>query len=91
MGQGKRVAVAEARASFKDLVEDVKDKSERISLTRYNRTVAGIVPAEDLELLEACREELEECQRAREREEREQARPATRAKGRPAARRRARG
>ena len=57
----KRVAAAEARAAMKDLVDAVKDRNERIKITRYGKTVAYLVPASDGEALENCAEELEEC------------------------------
>lgn len=57
----KRVAAAEARAAMKDLVDAVKDRNERIKITRYGKTVAYLVPAKDGEALENCAEELEEC------------------------------
>jgi PHD/YefM family antitoxin component YafN of YafNO toxin-antitoxin module len=65
MAQPRRVPVAQARASLKDLVQEVKGKRERIKLTRYDHTVAGIVPASDLRLLEDCQEALEDCEKAK--------------------------
>lgn len=57
----KRVAVAEARAYFKDLVQDVRRKGERVKITRYGKTLACIVPVADAKKLEECDEELEVC------------------------------
>lgn len=57
----KRMAVAEARASFSDVVSSVKDGGGAVKLTRYNRTVGGLVSGRDLRLLEECREALEDC------------------------------
>ena len=57
----KRVPAAEARAAMKDLVDAVKDRNERIKITRYGKTVAYLVPAKDGEHLENCPEELAAC------------------------------
>src|SRR5687767_5669463 len=59
----KRVPAAEARAGMKDLVDAVKNRNERIKITRYGKTVAYLVPAQDGEALESCADELDECAR----------------------------
>jgi prevent-host-death family protein len=59
----KRVPAAEARAGMKDLVDAVKERNERIKITRYGKTVAYLVPPEDGEALEICGDELEECRK----------------------------
>jgi hypothetical protein len=74
----RRVPIAAARASLRDLVDDVNATPGRIKLTRYDRTIAGLVSAEDLHI-------LEECKLAKAEEER------TRAAAPPAAKRPARG
>jgi prevent-host-death family protein len=61
MASKKRVPAAEARAAMKDLVDAVKDRNERIKITRYGKTVAYLVPAKDGEHLESCGDELEAC------------------------------
>jgi prevent-host-death family protein len=61
MASKKRVSAAEARAAMKDLVDAVKDRNERIKITRYGKTVAYLVPAKDGEHLEHCADELEAC------------------------------
>jgi prevent-host-death family protein len=61
MASKKRVPAAEARAAMKDLVDAVKDRNERIKITRYGKTVAYLVPAKDGEHLENCGEELDAC------------------------------
>jgi prevent-host-death family protein len=61
MASKKRVPAAEARAAMKDLVDAVKDRNERIKITRYGKTVAYLVPAKDGEHLEHCADELEAC------------------------------
>jgi prevent-host-death family protein len=64
MANIRRVAMANARASLRDLVEDVRKGQERVKLTRYNRTLAGLVPASDLHLLEECKRALAEREKA---------------------------
>jgi PHD/YefM family antitoxin component YafN of YafNO toxin-antitoxin module len=41
------------RKRFSDAVNQASYAKERVALTRYGRTLAAIVPAEDLVLLEA--------------------------------------
>jgi len=65
MTQPKRVPMAEARASLRDLVDDANRGPQRIKLTRYDRTIAGIVSAQDLRVLEECKRAIEECQEAK--------------------------
>ncbi|MCD0480954.1 type II toxin-antitoxin system Phd/YefM family antitoxin [Streptacidiphilus sp. ASG 303] len=45
------IPVTQARAALADLVNRVAYGGERIALTRHGRTVAALVPAEDLERL----------------------------------------
>lgn len=49
----QRIPIADARKRFASLVSKMKD-GERIKLTRYNKTVAAIVPKHDLEKLKDC-------------------------------------
>ena len=51
MSESKRIS--EARGEFSDLVNRAAYKHERVLLTRHGKAIAAIVPAEDLELLEA--------------------------------------
>ncbi len=55
MSSGKRVAVAEARASLPDLVRDVR-RGDRVRITRYGKTMACLVPVGVVELIEECRD-----------------------------------
>ena len=57
----KRVATAEARGSFKDVVEAVRENGQRVKITRYGKTLAFIVPAAEGNMLEECQEELKDC------------------------------
>jgi hypothetical protein len=65
MTQPKRVPMAEARASLRDLVDDVNRGPERIKLTRYDKTIAGIVSADDLRVLEDCKRAIADCEEAK--------------------------
>lgn len=48
-----RIPIADARKRFASLLRATKD-GERIKLTRYNKTVAAIIPKHDLEKLKDC-------------------------------------
>lgn len=51
MSESKRIS--EARGEFSDLVNRAAYGHERVLLTRHGKAIAALVPAEDLELLEA--------------------------------------
>jgi prevent-host-death family protein len=53
----QRMSTAEARKDFAALLRS-SAAGERIKLTRYNKTVAVLIPKNDLD-------ELEDCQRSR--------------------------
>ena len=55
----QRMSTAEARKDFAALLRS-SAAGERIKLTRYNKTVAVLIPKNDLD-------ELEECQKSRRR------------------------
>lgn len=48
----KRYTIAEARANLSDILNKASYGKERIELKRRNKTVAYIVPVEDVRLLE---------------------------------------
>jgi prevent-host-death family protein len=52
----QRIPTAEARKGFAHMLRD-SAKGERIKLTRYNKTVAVIIPKKDLADLEECEKE----------------------------------
>jgi prevent-host-death family protein len=54
-----KVSTAVARKQFSDMVNRASYAKERVALTRYGRTLAAIVPAEDLELLEAMEDRID--------------------------------
>lgn len=49
----QRIPIADARKNFANLLSRTKD-GERVKLTRYNKTVAAIIPKQDLEKLKDC-------------------------------------
>jgi prevent-host-death family protein len=53
-----RIPIAAARKNFASIVRQTKD-GERIKLTRYNKTIAAIIPKHDLEKLADCEAEAE--------------------------------
>lgn len=54
-----KVSTAVARKRFSDVVNRASYAKERVALTRYGRTLAAIVPAEDLALLEAMEDRID--------------------------------
>ncbi len=48
----ERVSALDVRAHFSDLLERVCHGKERVIIRRHNRSVAALVPIEDLALLE---------------------------------------
>ena len=54
-----KVSTAVARKQFSDMVNRASYAKERVALTRYGRTLAAIVPAEDLEWLEAMEDRID--------------------------------
>lgn len=55
----RKVSTAVARKRFSDVVNRASYGKERVALTRYGRTLAAIVPAEDLALLEAMEDRID--------------------------------
>jgi len=49
----QRIPIADARKNFANLLSRMRD-GERVKLTRYNKTVAAIIPKQDLEKLKDC-------------------------------------
>jgi prevent-host-death family protein len=54
-----KVSTAVARKRFSDVVNRASYAKERVVLTRYGHTLAAIVPAEDLDLLEAMEDRID--------------------------------
>ncbi len=54
-----KVTTAEARSNFSDLVNRVSYGGERILIDRRGKSVAAIVPLEDLELLERLEDKVD--------------------------------
>ena len=54
-----RINASEARKDFSDTLNRVAYNGERIVLERHGKSVAAIVPIEDLELLEALEDRLD--------------------------------
>ena len=54
-----KMTVADAERNLVRIVERVAEERERVTLTSEGKPVAAIVPAEDLELLEALEDRLD--------------------------------
>lgn len=48
----KTLSVAEVRTSLRELLDDVERTHERVAITRYGKTSAVLISADDLESLE---------------------------------------
>jgi prevent-host-death family protein len=59
-----RIPIAAARKQFASVLRKTKD-GERIKLTRYNKTVAAIIPKHDLEKLKDCENQEEASDKAK--------------------------
>ncbi len=49
----QRIPIADARKNFANILRQTKD-GERVKLTRYDKTIAAIIPKHDLEKLKDC-------------------------------------
>ena len=54
----REIPVTQARADLAELVNRVAYSGERVVLTRHGKSMAALVPAEDLERLEQITEQL---------------------------------
>jgi PHD/YefM family antitoxin component YafN of YafNO toxin-antitoxin module len=63
----KRIPIASARASLRELVQSVQSAREPVKLTRYGKTQAWLIPVEHGQLLDECKQELEDCHRRKQR------------------------
>ena len=50
----QRVAKADARKRFAEIVTDAGHGGERIKITHYGKTIAVLIPAKDLKRLQDC-------------------------------------
>jgi prevent-host-death family protein len=54
-----RIPATEAREKLADILNDVAFRGERVLLDRHGKSIAAVVPIEDLELLERLEEEMD--------------------------------
>ena len=59
-----RIPIAAARKRFASVLQRTKE-GERIKLTRYNKTVAAIIPKHDLDKLKDCEDDKESSAKAK--------------------------
>ncbi len=59
IAQNQSLPVAEARARFADLLNKVAYRKDRIVLTRHGKGIVALIPAEDLEDLEAIEDRID--------------------------------
>jgi PHD/YefM family antitoxin component YafN of YafNO toxin-antitoxin module len=54
-----RLAASAVRDTFSETINRVAYKGERIALERHGKTIAGLVSAEDLELLQMLEDQMD--------------------------------
>jgi prevent-host-death family protein len=54
----ERIATSKARREFAEVMKRAARDGRRMKITHYGKTLAGLVPAKDLRLLEECEEQL---------------------------------
>jgi prevent-host-death family protein len=59
----QRVATAEARKRFAEIIQTARRRGQRTKITQYGKTAAILIPKEDMKRLEEC----ERAQQARTR------------------------
>jgi antitoxin (DNA-binding transcriptional repressor) of toxin-antitoxin stability system len=59
-----RIAKAEARKRFSEVVTRAGRRGERVKITHYGRTIAILVSPRDLETLDECEQEMKSGGRA---------------------------
>jgi prevent-host-death family protein len=50
----ERIPTSKARKEFRDVVRRASNEGKRVKITHYGKTLAALVPAKDLELLQDC-------------------------------------
>jgi prevent-host-death family protein len=50
----QRIATSKARKDFRNVVRQASAEGKRVKITHYGKTLAALVPAKDLALLEDC-------------------------------------
>jgi prevent-host-death family protein len=53
----ERIATSKARREFAQVMKRAARDGRRVKITHYGKTLAGLVPAKDLRLLEECEEQ----------------------------------
>jgi prevent-host-death family protein len=53
----ERIATSKARRKFAEVMNRAARDGRRVKITHYGKTLAGLVPAKDLRLLEECEKE----------------------------------
>jgi prevent-host-death family protein len=50
----ERISTSKARKEFRDVIRRAANDGRRVKITHYGKTLAGLIPAKDLALLEDC-------------------------------------
>ena len=54
-----RIAATAARSQFAEILNEVAYKGERVELERHGKSIAAVVPIEDLQLLEQLEDKMD--------------------------------
>ena len=60
----ERIPTSKARKDFADVMKRAARQGKRVKITLYGKTLAGLVPPKDLELLKECEDHHERPKRA---------------------------
>jgi prevent-host-death family protein len=63
----ERIPTSKARKDFADVMKRAARQGKRVKITLYGKTLAGLVSAKDLQLLEECEDNQERPKRAAKR------------------------
>jgi prevent-host-death family protein len=63
----ERIAASKARKEFRSVIRRASAGGKRVKITHYGKTLAGLVSAKDLALLEDCESAKQPAKRARRR------------------------
>jgi hypothetical protein len=63
----RRIPVAEARKNLAAILADAAKKNTRVKVTRYNKTLVGIISRHDLAQLKDCEERMPRLRKRRRR------------------------
>jgi prevent-host-death family protein len=61
----ERIPTSKARKEFAEVMKRAAEQGKRVKITLYGKTLAGLVPPKDLDLLKECEDHHEQPPRKR--------------------------